>query len=256
MSANKPLILITNDDGITAKGINCLIDAVRTLGEILVVAPDGPRSGMSGSFTFTKPITCKLLRKEPGLTMYASSGTPVDCVKLAYHEISKGHKLDILISGINHGINSACCIFYSATVGAMFEGTLADIPSLAVSLCSNDPDADFTQSCSYALNVAGKILEEGIPKGVGLNLNIPDTPHVKGLKICSQTDTKWIKEVEKRTSENGSTEYWLTGELFDNEPQNNQTDIWAFQNNYAALVPLKLNMTDYLLMKKMKNWEF
>jgi 5'-nucleotidase len=253
---SKPLILITNDDGVNAKGINCLINAVRTLGKIVVVAPDGPRSGMSGSFTFTKPITCQLLKQEQDLTVYSSSGTPVDCVKLAYHEILAGQKPDILLSGINHGINSACCVFYSATVGAMFEGTIIGIPSVAVSLCSNDPEADFSQSGIYARTIAEKVLQEGLPKGVGLNMNIPDTPNVKGMKICSQTDTKWIKEIEKHTNAEGNTEYRLTGELFDNEPHNRQTDIWAFKNNYAALVPLQIDMTDYKSMKEMKNWEF
>jgi 5'-nucleotidase len=256
IKTTKPLILITNDDGINAKGIGCLIEAVRALGEIVVVAPDGPRSGMSGSVTFTKPITCRLLKEETNLTIYACSGTPVDCVKLACHEILADRKPDILLSGVNHGINSACCVFYSATVGAMFEGTIIGVPSVAVSLCSNEPDADFDKSCIYARAVAEKVLHEGLPKGVGLNLNVPDLPNVKGMKVCSQTDTKWIKEIERRTNAGGDTEYLLTGELFDNEPYNRQTDMWAFKNGYAALVPLKIDMTDYGFMKEIKNWEF
>ncbi|MDR1371879.1 MAG: 5'/3'-nucleotidase SurE [Dysgonamonadaceae bacterium] len=254
MTEKKPLILITNDDGVEAQGINCLIDSVRTLGEIVVMAPDGPRSGMSGSFTFTKPITCQLIKKETDLTVYSCSGTPVDCVKLAFHQILD-RKPDILLSGINHGINSAVCVFYSATVGAMLEGTIIGIPSVAVSLCNNEAVADFSQAVIYARTVAETVLQEGLPKGVGLNLNIPDTPQVKGMKVCSQTSTKWIREIERHTDPQGNTEYWLTGEIHDNEPHNRQTDMWAFRNGYASLVPLKIDMTDYEFMKKIKNWE-
>jgi 5'-nucleotidase len=249
----KPLILITNDDGVDAQGINCLIEAIRPLGEIFVMAPDGARSGMSGAFTFTKPITCQFVKQEKDLTVYSCSGTPVDCVKLAYHNFLD-RKPDILISGVNHGINAAICVFYSATVGAMFEGCILGIPSIAVSLCNHGPVADFGNSTFYAKEVAKKVLQEGLPKGACLNLNIPDIKEVKGMKVCSGTDSRWIKETEQ-CFEDGKEVFWLTGEMQNNEPHNRQADLWALDNGYAALVPLKIDMTDYESLKKMKNWE-
>jgi len=250
----RPLILVTNDDGIDATGINRLIETLRPLGDIFVVAPDGPRSGMSGAFTFTVPIRCHLVSSEAGLTVYSCTGTPVDCVKLAYHEILE-EKPDLLISGINHGINAAVCVFYSATVGAMFEGCIIGIPSIAVSLCNHEPKADFTQACIYARIVAEKTLQEGLPKGVCLNLNIPDVAEVKGMKVCSQTDSRWEKEIERRSTPEGTDEYWLTGSITNEEPHNRQTDLWALDNGYAALVPTKIDMTAYEFMKQIMNWE-
>jgi 5'-nucleotidase len=257
MTENKrPLILVTNDDGINAQGINRLIETIRPLGDIVVVAPDGPRSGMSGAFTFTVPIRCHLVSSEAGLTVYSCTGTPVDCVKIAVHQLLD-RKPDLLMSGINHGTNSAICIFYSATVGAMFEGCIQGIPSIAVSLCNHSPEADFSQAVIFARAVAEKTLQESLPKGICLNLNVPDCPNVKGMKVCSQTDSRWIKEIEKVEKNDGSApEYWLTGELFNDEPRNRQADEWALANSFAALVPLRLDMTDYEMMKNIKNWEF
>jgi 5'-nucleotidase len=250
----KPLILVTNDDGVDAQGLRCLTEAIRPLGEIVVMAPDGPRSGMSGAFTFTRPLTFDLRRQEPGLTVYACSGTPVDCVKLACHNVLD-RKPDILLSGCNHGINAAICVFYSATVGAMFEGCILGIPSIAVSLCNHEPAGNFANAVFYAKKVTEKVLEEGLPKGTCINLNIPDVEKVKGMKVCSGTDSRWIKETEKRFDSAGREVYWLTGELLNDEPHNRQTDLWALDNGYAALVPLKIDMTDYESLKKMKNWE-
>jgi 5'-nucleotidase len=251
----RPLILVTNDDGIDATGINRLIETLRPLGDIFVVAPDGPRSGMSGAFTFTVPIRCRLVRREEGFIAYSCTGTPVDCVKLAVHQLLD-RTPDLLVSGINHGTNSAICIFYSATVGAMFEGCIQGIPSIAVSLCDHSPDADFGQAIKFAKAVTEKTLQEGLPKGICLNLNIP-VGEVKGMKVCSQTDSRWIKEIEKKeANDGGEPEYWLTGELFNDEPHNRQCDEWALANGFAALVPLRLDMTDYEQMKRIKNWEF
>jgi 5'-nucleotidase len=250
----KPLILITNDDGFKAPGINRLIESVRTLGEIVVVAPDGPRSGMSGAFTFTKPIHSTLIKKEEDLTIYSCSGTPVDCVKLAFHKLLD-RKPDLLLSGINHGTNAAICVFYSGTVGATFEGCIIGIPSVGISLCDNSPEADFGQAVIYGRAVAEKILEYGLPKGICLNLNVPNVSDVKGLKVCTQTDGRWINELEEAKNSEGETIYWLTGEFLNEEPENEQCDEWAIDHDFAALVPLKINMTDYNFLEKMKKWE-
>jgi 5'-nucleotidase len=250
----KPLIFITNDDGIQAQGINVLIEAIRPLGEIIVVAPDSSRSGMSSAITAINPIRVSLLKKEENLTVYSCSGTPVDCVKLGLSELAD-RKPDVLLSGINHGSNAAICVVYSGTVGAALEGCIAGIPSIGVSLTDLSTDADFSQAAEYGKQVAEKVLATGLPEGICLNLNVPNIPSVKGMKVCSQTKGHWIKEYVKIKSPNGKTVYWLTGEFLNEEPENKLSDEWALNHGYAALVPLNINMTDYAFLGKIKDWE-
>jgi len=251
---NKPLLLLTNDDGITALGLINLIEAVRPLGEIVVVAPDGPRSGLSSSITFFNPIRAALIKKEEGLTVYSCTGTPVDCVKLALNEILD-RKPDVLLSGINHGSNAAVCIIYSGTVGAAFEGCIAGIPSVGISLTNHSPCADFSRAVKYARQITENVLANGLPEGICLNLNIPDVQNVKGMKVCSQTKGYWTKEYMELKDPAGRTVYWLTGDFLNLEPNNQTSDEWALAQGYAALVPLRIDMTDYSFLEKIKNWE-
>jgi 5'-nucleotidase len=251
---NKPLILITNDDGVLALGINKLIEAIRPLGEIVVVAPDGPRSGMSSAISSIDPIRIKQLKKEENLTIYACSGTPVDCVKLALNEILE-RKPDLLLAGINHGSNAAICVIYSGTIGATLEGCINGIPSIGVSLTNHAPDADFTQAAKYGKSTAEKVLKNGLPQGVCLNLNVPAIPDVKGLKVCSQTKGCWIKEFQKDQDSTDHSVYWLTGEFLNKDPENSLNDEWALDHGYAALVPLQIDMTAYAVLKEIKGWE-
>ena len=183
---NKPLILITNDDGVQASGLINLIDAIRPLGEIVVVAPNVPRSGMSSAITAFSPIRANLIKEEEGLKVYSCTGTPVDCVKLGLNKILD-RKPDILLSGINHGSNAAICVIYSGTMGAAFEGCIVGIPSVGISLTDHSPQADFSEAVKYGKLIAEKVLSNGLPEGICLNLNIPNIPDVKGLKVCSQT---------------------------------------------------------------------
>jgi len=250
---NKPLILITNDDGVQASGLTSLIDSIRPLGEIVVVAPNMPRSGMSSAITVYNPIRATLLKKEEGLTVYSCTGTPVDCVKLAVNTLLD-KKPDLLLSGINHGSNAAICVIYSGTMGAAFEGCITGIPSVGISLTDHSPTADFSQAVKYGKLVAEKVLSNGLPEGTCLNLNIPNIPDVKGLKICSQTQGHWIKEFMEMKDPSGRTVYWLTGDFFNQEPDNILSDEWALDNGYAALVPLNINMTDYSFLEKIKCW--
>jgi len=250
----KPLIFITNDDGIQASGINTLIEAVRPLGEVLVVAPDSSRSGMSSAITAINPIRITLLKKEENLTVYSCSGTPVDCVKLGISEFAD-RKPDVLLSGINHGSNAAVCVIYSGTVGAALEGCIAGIPSVGISLTDLSAHADFSQAAEYGKRVAEKVLASGLPEGICLNLNVPNIPNVKGMKICSQTKGRWIKEIQEMENPNGKTVYWLTGEFLNDEPDNKHSDEWALNHGYAALVPLHIDMTDYAFLEKIKDWE-
>jgi len=250
----KPLILITNDDGVQALGINQLIEGIRPLGEVIVVAPDGPRSGMSSAITSINPIRVSLVKKEEDLTIWSCTGTPVDCVKIGVNELTD-RKPDLVVSGINHGSNSAVCVIYSGTVGAVLEGCIFGIPSLAVSLTNHAHDADFTQAVKYGKIVAEKVLQEGLPKGICLNLNVPDISDVKGLKVCSQTEGYWAEEFMESKDPAGKTVYWLTGEFRNADPDNSNNDEWALNQGYAALVPLRIDLTAYTALQKIKHWE-
>jgi len=247
----KPLILITNDDGIQANGITELIRGVRSLGKIVVIAPDGPRSGMSNAISAMDPVRLSLYHKERDLVVYSCSGTPVDCVKLGINEILE-RKPDLVLSGINHGSNAAVCVLYSGTMGAAMEGCILGVPSLGVSLTDRSSRADFGQAVWYGKNVAEKILEQGLPKGVCLNLNVPNISDVKGLKVCTQTMGYWTKEFKRARDASGYPIYWLTGVFANEEPENEQSDEWVLAQGYAALVPVKIDMTAHRWMTRMK----
>ena len=251
---NKPLILISNDDGVHAKGIKQLTEAIRSLGDVIVVAPHQARSGMSSAITSEIPIRASLLRQEEGLAVWSCTGTPVDCIKLGINELVD-RKPDLVLSGINHGSNAAVCVIYSGTMGAAMEGCIFGIPSLGVSLTDHSPDADFRNAAKYGKAVAKKILEEGLPKGTCLNLNIPDIPEVKGLKVCSQTEGYWTKEFMESKDAAGKKVYWLTGEFLNLDPDNSNSDEWALSQGYASLVPIKIDMTDYTFLEEIKHWE-
>ena len=254
MMNNRPLILITNDDGIQAKGINELAACLRDFGDIVVFAPDGPRSGMSSAITSIAPIHYTLVSKEEGLTRYSCSGTPVDCVKLAMNEVLET-KPDLLVSGINHGTNMAICVHYSGTMGAAIEGCVLDIPSIGVSLTNQSPDADFTESCRLARKLSHRVLKEGLPKGTYLNLNVPDGQSIKGMMVCKQADGRWVKEFLRLKNPSGKEVYWLTGEFQNHLPVHDDSDTLALESGYASLVPCKIDVTDYRYLTHIKEWE-
>ncbi|MDL2323017.1 5'/3'-nucleotidase SurE [Bacteroidales bacterium OttesenSCG-928-A17] len=255
MTAKKrPLILISNDDGVQALGINQLIESARSLGDLLVVAPDGPRSGMSSAITSINPIRASLIKEEEGLTVWSCTGTPVDCIKLGINELAD-RKPDLVLSGINHGSNAAICVVYSGTMGAAIEGCIFGIPSLGISLTDHAHDADFSQAVKYGKMVAEKVLKEGLPEGICLNLNIPNTPEIKGLKVCTQTDGYWAKEFLLSNDPSGNPVYWLTGHFSNREPDNCNSDEWALSQGYAALVPIRIDMTAHSFLKDIKHWE-
>ncbi|MCD8177456.1 MAG: 5'/3'-nucleotidase SurE [Tannerellaceae bacterium] len=249
---SKPLILISNDDGVQAKGICSLIDGVREFGDILVVAPDGPRSGMSGAITSTIPIKASLLKKEEGLTIYSCTGTPVDCVKLAMNQLTD-RKPDLVISGINHGSNMAICVHYSGTVGAAIEGCIFGVPSIAVSVTDHSPDADFGETVRLLRQVVPVVLKEGLPAGTYLNMNVPNIPEVKGIKVKQQAAGKWINEYMCSENALGHPVYWLTGDFCNSDPENPENDTTALDNGYASLVPCKIDVTDYNYLDTLNN---
>lgn len=247
---DKPVILITNDDGVNAKGIRELTKSLKGLGKLIVFAPDGPRSGMSGAITSTTPLTFELLEQDGDMTVYSCSGTPVDCVKLAIH---LGIKPDLLASGINHGGNMSVCVHYSGTMGAAIEGCIMDIPSVGLSLtCDGEKNADFSESCRLGRAVIDYVLKEGLPQGTYLNLNVPNIPQVKGIKVCRQADARFTDEYDLKEDAEGKPVYWLTGSLHERRPIRPGSDIVALNEGYASLVPCKIDVTDYAYMEKLE----
>lgn len=253
MSCRKPLILVTNDDGHQAKGIVELIKELRPLGEVVVFAPDRHRSGMSSAITTSHPLRASIYQKEEDLTGYFCNGTPVDCVKLALNEFLD-RKPDLLVSGINHGSNAGISVLYSGTVGAALEGSLFNVPSMAVSLNDFAPDADFSISAGIAGKLAAKVLDKGLPKGVSLNINVP-IGAVKGIKVATQTQGKWINEYYRSKDGVDKEVFWITGNFENWETDNNHSDEWALANGYVAVVPIKVDMTAHDFIAQLGEWE-
>lgn len=254
MTNVRPLILMSNDDGVFAKGFEELYTALRDLGDIIAVAPDGPRSGSSSAITSTIPIHYSLVHSEPGLTVYNCSGTPADCVKLALNEIVT-RRPAMVVAGINHGGNQGIAVNYSGTLGAAIEGTIFNIPSFAVSLINGRQESDYLNSCRFARSVARKVLKEGLPKGVYLNINIPNEPIVRGLRVCSQADGRYVGEYVKQLTPDGREVYWLSGEICLADPINQNWDVALLEKGYATLVPCNIDVTDYEFIQEIKHWD-
>ena len=253
MENQRPLILISNDDGVIAKGISELIKFLRPLGEIVVMAPDAPRSGNASALTVTEPIHYQLVRKDVGLTIYKCSGSPVDCVKLAFHTVLD-RKPDLVVGGINHGDNSAINVHYSGTMGVVIEGCLKGIPSIGFSLCNHQPDADFEPSGPYIRKIAAMILEKGLPPLTCLNVNFPDTTDIKGIKVCEQAKGHWSNEWTACPRLTDPNYFWLAGEFTDHEPENEKNDHWALANGYVAITPTTVDVTAYDFIDELNKW--
>lgn len=253
MESKRPLILVSNDDGITAKGISELIKFLRPLGELVVVAPDEPRSGSASALTVTTPISYKLIRKEVGVTVYKCSGTPTDCVKLAFHTLLD-RKPDLVVGGINHGDNSAVNVHYSGTMGVVIEGALKGVPAIGFSLCNHAPNADFEPCGVYVKEITRKVLERGLPPLTCLNVNFPDVPELKGVRVCRQSKGEWVNEWEDFARRGDSHYFWLSGEFVDSDPQSEETDHWALAQGYAAITPVTVDVTAYSLLDELKTW--
>ncbi len=251
----KPLIVVTNDDGIDAPGIKNLVQVAAQFGELLVVAPSSAQSGMGHAVTVNVPLTFKESEMHAEHLAYACSGTPVDCVKVAKH-ILGNRKADLLVSGINHGENSATNVLYSGTMGAAIEGAIANIPSVGFSLMDFSFDADFKAAKSVAAKIIDQILQQGLPNGVCLNVNVPkvDPEGLKGIKICRQAKAVWDDKLEKRQNPFGREYHWLTGQ-FESADTGTDSDLWALHNGYASVVPQKFDLTDYNFLDSLCNWE-
>lgn len=250
----RPLFLISNDDGLNTLGLQCLIDILRPLGDLLVVVPDGERSGTSTSFTVRVPLYYTLVSEEPGISIYTSNGTPVDCIKLALNLLTKDRQPDIVFSGINHGFNGSVAVHYSGTMGAALEGCMAGLPALGFSIDTHRFDVDFRPAVPYINRIIRKVMQEKLPLGTCLNVNIPDTNDIKGIKLCRQGYGKWVEEFDPCPHRTRKNLYWLTGHFMNLEPEAKDNDLAAIQEGYISVVTQKLDMTDYALMGKMAQW--
>lgn len=250
-----PLILITNDDGITAPGIKALVAAASPLGDVVVVAPDSPQSAMGHAVTISKPLRLEKTTLYGDIPSYQCSGTPADCVKIAVDKVLH-RKPDLLLSGINHGSNSSINILYSGTMSAAMEGAIEGIPAAGISLCDFSIDADFSLAASIARSIGHNILHQGLPAGVLLNVNIPKVPReaFKGIRICRQAHAKWEEDFDERKDPNGRKYYWLTGK-FVNYDAGHDTDEWALANGYASVVPVHYDLTAHQALNKISKWD-
>ncbi|RMB56798.1 5'/3'-nucleotidase SurE [Dokdonia sinensis] len=257
MMKKKPLILITNDDGITAPGIRALIEVMLELGEVIVVAPDSPQSGMGHAITINDTLFCDPIKIDSKASHkeYSCSGTPADCVKLATQQILD-RKPDICVSGINHGSNSSINVIYSGTMSAAVEAGVEGIPAIGFSLLDYSLDADFEPAKKYVRAVTENVLKNGLPKGVVLNVNIPKLApsKIKGIKVCRQAKAMWVEDFDKRTNPQGRDYYWLTGE-FVNQDKGTDTDEWALEEGYVSIVPVQFDLTAHHFIQDLNEWE-
>jgi 5'-nucleotidase len=251
-----PVILITNDDGVTAPGIMNLVEAVKDMGKIVVVAPDKPQSGMGHAITIGQPLRLHKIHSMENVETWSCTGTPVDCVKLAVDKVLH-RKPDLCLSGINHGANHSINVIYSGTMSAAVEAAIESIPSAGFSLLDYRLDADFTGARKYVRIIVEKMLSSKLDKHTVLNVNIPSVAPelVRGYKICRQAYAKYEEDFIERNDPHGRHYYWLTGE-FVNFDKGKDTDVWALANNYVSVVPVQFDLTNYVLKSQLeKSWK-
>ena len=250
---NRPFIFISNDDGVQAKGIKELIDVLSPVADLLVVAPDSARSGQACAITTHFPINLQCLKQGRRLSIYACTGTPADCVKVAVSQLCNKRTPDLVVSGINHGDNSSVNAHYSGTMGAAYEGVLHDIPSVAFSLCDMNPDADFSPLRPYIIDIVFKTIVAGLPRYTCLNVNFPKEEKFKGTRICRMAATRWDDEIAPVKNPRGGKMYWLVGHRTNLEPEAEDTDAWALEHGYVAITPTTLDVTARELMGVLKD---
>ncbi len=249
---NRPLILLTNDDGTNVPGIKALIELARPLGNVIAIAPDEGRSGMSHAITIKYPLLITRLREEEGFVFYSCSGTPGDCVKLALDKLAD-RQPDLILSGINHGSNTSISVVYSGTMAAAIEGGIHGIPSIGLSVVDHSPHAELSSAVVFGKKIIANTLQNGLPDGVCLNVNFPpvDSARIKGVKVCRQTRGLWKEEFDHRVDPLKRDYYWLTGYFDNHEPDAEDTDEWAIKNEYVSVVPVKVDFSAHHVMDKL-----
>ncbi len=243
---SRPLILVSNDDGITSTGIRNLVEVVKELGDVIVVAPDSPQSGMGHAITVGDTLRLNESHIFEGVKAYECSGTPADCVKMARHFVLKDNhrQPDLVVSGINHGSNTSISVLYSGTMSAAIEGAIEGTPAIGFSLCDYSHKADFSHTAEYVRKIVKQVLAKGLPKGTALNVNIPPkrNENIKGIRICRQANAKWVEDFDQRFDPNGRSYFWMTGN-FVNFDKGEDNDEWAIANNYVSVVPCQFDLT-------------
>ncbi|WP_449017545.1 5'/3'-nucleotidase SurE [Prevotella sp.] len=255
MNSKKPLILISNDDGYHSNGIRTLVSFLTDFADIVVCAPEAGRSGFSCAFSVVDYLLLKKRHNIPDCEVWSCTGTPVDCVKLALDQILVDRKPDLILGGINHGDNSSVNNHYSGTMGIAYEGCMKYIPSIAFSSCDYDPNADLSYLRDYVRLIVKKVLADGLPKGICLNVNFPKVEKFAGLKVCRMGWGSWTREVEVCKHPRGFDYYWMTGYYRNDESDATDNDQWALEHGYVTITPSKIDVTDYEVLDKMKSWE-
>ena len=251
----KPLILISNDDGYTSRGLAVLIEALRPLGDLFVIAPNSARSGASASITSDVPVSCRREHSEEGLKIYSCSGTPADCVKLALDQLLM-RQPDFIVSGINHGGNASVNFHYSGTTAVATEAALHGIPSVAFSSLNPDPKADLAHLIPFVEHISSLAMRNGMPFGTYLNVNFPDTEEFAGIRGTRMAYSRWVDEFEPCLRNRGGHYYWLSGENINDEPDDDTTDLWALEHDYIAITPVKIDATDRDFITDLnENWD-
>jgi 5'-nucleotidase len=254
--SRKPLILVTNDDGVHAPGLNVLAEEMRSFGEVLLVAPDKPQSAMGHAITIHSFLRLNRVDLMEGVEAWSCSGTPVDCVKLAIHKLLGGRKPELLVSGINHGANISINVLYSGTMSAAVEGAMEGIPSIGFSLMDHAIEADFSHVRPVVRTVTANVIKHGMAHGVCLNVNVPQNTGVplKGVRVCRQARANWEDEFETRLDPGNKEYYWMRG-AFRSHEHGEDTDVWAVQNGYASLVPVQFDMTAHHAIAELNTWD-
>ena len=246
-------ILVTNDDGITAPGIRFLIDVMKDFGDITVMAPDKPQSGTSHSITFSEPLRIKTISETNGYKEYSCNGTPVDCIKLG-ENVAMDEKPDLVVSGVNHGSNASINVIYSGTMAAVIEACIDEVPAIGFSLDNYNESADLEPLRPFIRNIVKGIIENGMKKGICLNVNIPDIKQIKGIKVCHQGKASWKEGFDSRINPRGENYHWLTGS-FVIEELDEDSDLKALKDGYISLVPIQIDLTAYEAMASFKYLE-
>jgi 5'-nucleotidase len=256
MDMETPLILIVNDDGFEAKGLAAMVTVAKSLGEVVVVVPDRTRSGMGHAITMNEPLRLINYKNEEGIPYYRTNGTPVDCVKLGEKVVLRDRKIDLVLSGINHGSNSSVSLIYSGTMAAAIEATFDNIPAIGLSLLDYSPNADFTAAIHYGRPIVEQVLKNGLPPYTCLNVNIPKVPveEIKGVKVTRQCHGVWHEDLEERIDPFGRKYYWLAGYL-DRHELAEDTCEWALQNHYVSVQPVQFDLTAHQYIPNLKYLE-
>lgn len=257
---SKPLILVSNDDGITSRGIRKLVELMVQLGEVVVVAPDSPQSGMGHAITVGDTLRLRQsdIFHDLGVEAYECSGTPADCVKLAKFHALKNRKADLVVSGVNHGANSSISVLYSGTMSAAIEGAIEGTPAIGFSVCDYGANAHFDHIDQFVTKITAETLEKGIPKGTALNVNFPvydESKPLKGIRLCRQAKARWLEKFDQRQDPYGRNYFWMVGD-FINEDNQDDNDEWALKNDYVSVVPCQFDLTNYQSLNHLENIGF